>query len=138
MLDLAGRVADGTVTSMTGPIGLEQHIVPRLTKAAAEAGRPAAAGVLLPARRGHRRRRRGAGHDGRPDGRLSRTCPRTAPCSTAKASTAHVDIAIIGNEQEVSAALGRIRSAGATDFIAAPLDAGEDRARTFAALQEQL
>ena len=46
-----------------------------------------------------------------------------------------VDIAIIGNEQEVSAALERIRSAGATDFIAAPIDAGEDRARTFAALQ---
>jgi hypothetical protein len=40
--------------------------------------------------------------------------------------------------QEVSAARERIRSAGATDFIAAPLDAGEDRERTFAALQSVL
>jgi F420-dependent oxidoreductase-like protein len=41
MLELAGAVADGTVTWMTGPGTIADHIVPSITAAAAEAGRPA-------------------------------------------------------------------------------------------------
>src|SRR3954451_20522849 len=41
MLELTGHVADGTVTWMTGPATLESHIVPSITKAASDAGRPA-------------------------------------------------------------------------------------------------
>src|SRR5665213_2857609 len=40
MLKLAGSVADGTVTWMTGPATLESHIVPTITAAAEKAGRP--------------------------------------------------------------------------------------------------
>ncbi len=40
MLKLAGELADGTNTWMVGPKTLENHIVPRLTRAAAAAGRP--------------------------------------------------------------------------------------------------
>src|SRR5580658_2633572 len=40
MLRLAGRLSDGTVTWMTGPKTLERQVVPRITAAAAEAGRP--------------------------------------------------------------------------------------------------
>lgn len=39
MLDLAGRASDGTLTWMTGPKTLGDHVVPRITKAAKEAGR---------------------------------------------------------------------------------------------------
>jgi F420-dependent oxidoreductase-like protein len=40
MLTLAGRVADGVMTWMTGPATLEHHIVPAVVAAAADAGRP--------------------------------------------------------------------------------------------------
>lgn len=40
MLHLAGTLADGTITWMTGPKTLEDHIIPKIRKAAAEAGRP--------------------------------------------------------------------------------------------------
>ncbi|WP_123026593.1 TIGR03564 family F420-dependent LLM class oxidoreductase [Mycolicibacterium stellerae] len=41
MLRLAGAHADGTITWLTGPRTLADHIVPTITTAAAEAGRPA-------------------------------------------------------------------------------------------------
>ena len=41
MLKTAGSMTDGTILWMTGPKTIESHIVPRLTKAASEAGRPA-------------------------------------------------------------------------------------------------
>ena len=40
MLGIAGRMASGTVTWMTGPDTIEAHIVPTIREAAAEAGRP--------------------------------------------------------------------------------------------------
>ena len=40
MLRIAGRMASGTVTWMTGPATLESHIIPTIRRAAAEAGRP--------------------------------------------------------------------------------------------------
>ena len=41
MLELAATLADGTVTWMTGIATLRDYIVPTITKAAADAGRPA-------------------------------------------------------------------------------------------------
>jgi F420-dependent oxidoreductase-like protein len=41
MLRLAGSLADGTITAATGPRGLEERVVPAITRAAADAGRPA-------------------------------------------------------------------------------------------------
>lgn len=41
MLKLAGTLADGTITWMTGLRTLENHIIPKIRKAAADAGRPA-------------------------------------------------------------------------------------------------
>ncbi len=40
MLKLAGTYADGTITWMTGPKTLEQHIIPKLRQAAEAADRP--------------------------------------------------------------------------------------------------
>jgi alkanesulfonate monooxygenase SsuD/methylene tetrahydromethanopterin reductase-like flavin-dependent oxidoreductase (luciferase family) len=39
MLELAGRLSDGTVTWMTGPKTLQAHIIPAISKAAQCAGR---------------------------------------------------------------------------------------------------
>ena len=41
MLRLAGEVADGTLLWMTGAKTVAEHVAPRITKAATEAGRPA-------------------------------------------------------------------------------------------------
>jgi F420-dependent oxidoreductase-like protein len=41
MLRIAGTLADGTLTWMTGPKTIGSHIVPHITKAASAAGRPA-------------------------------------------------------------------------------------------------
>lgn len=41
MLNIAGRLADGTTTWMAGPRTLEKHIIPIISKAAAEAGKKA-------------------------------------------------------------------------------------------------
>ena len=41
MLGVAGRLADGTVTWMTGPRTICEHVVPAISKAASAAGRPA-------------------------------------------------------------------------------------------------
>ncbi|MCK9902811.1 hypothetical protein CC117_00045 [Parafrankia colletiae] len=40
MLQLTGEVADGTLTTWTGPRTVTEHVLPRLSRAAAEAGRP--------------------------------------------------------------------------------------------------
>ncbi|MCJ7673117.1 MAG: TIGR03564 family F420-dependent LLM class oxidoreductase, partial [Acidimicrobiia bacterium] len=49
MLELAGTVADGTVTWMTGPATIESHVVPTIAGAAERAGRAAPrVGVGLP------------------------------------------------------------------------------------------
>jgi F420-dependent oxidoreductase-like protein len=40
MLELAGRHAHGTITSWTGPNTLRDHVIPMITRAAADAGKP--------------------------------------------------------------------------------------------------
>src|SRR4029450_14130788 len=45
MLALAGRETDGTITWMTGPKTLREHTIPRISEAAAKAGRPKPPGV---------------------------------------------------------------------------------------------
>jgi 5,10-methylenetetrahydromethanopterin reductase len=40
MLNLAGKLADGTITWMTGPKTLENHIIPTIGKSAETAGKP--------------------------------------------------------------------------------------------------
>jgi hypothetical protein len=48
MLRLAGTVADGTVLRMTGPGTIARHIVPNITNAAEDTGRPAPRAVCVP------------------------------------------------------------------------------------------
>ena len=66
MLRLAGTLADGTFTWMTGPVTLGEHTVPTLVAAATAAGRPQPRVLRRRARRRHRRSRHptGAGRGG--------------------------------------------------------------------------
>jgi 5,10-methylenetetrahydromethanopterin reductase len=135
MLDLAGRFADGTVTWMTGPATLANHIVPTIRTAAEKAGRPAPriiAGLPFVVT------------DDAPKVRekLSRTLRMyaTMPSYRAMFDREGVanpeDIAVLGNEAEVAAILDRLEESGVTDFNASVLTPdSEIKQRTFEFLE---
>jgi F420-dependent oxidoreductase-like protein len=117
MLRLAGALAAGTITSWVGPRTLDEYMVPRITKAAANAGRPAPRIVVgLPI---------GIASD--PDAARAKFSPQVAgygmlPSYRAMFDHEGVDdpaeVAIFGDEKELEMQLKRIEDAGATDFAA--------------------
>ena len=125
MLDLAGRVADGTVTWMTGPATLESHIVPSITKAAADAGRPAprvAVGLPVCVTDDAAAARERAAKTFEVYGFL----PSYRAMLDREGAQGPADVAIVGTEAEVAAGIQRVADAGATDFAAAEFATGPD------------
>lgn len=131
MLKTAGTMSDGTVTWMTGPKTLESHIVPRLTKAASEAGRAAPRVVVgLPV----------AVTDDESGGReragrsfaIYGTLPNYQRMLTKEGASGPADVAIVGTEVEVEKQIRAVASAGATEFIAAAFPAGDDAQASLA------
>lgn len=130
MLKLAGAVADGTITWMTGPATLESHIVPSMNAAAAEAGRPtprvvAALPVLV---------------TDDPDGARAQAAklfaiygglPSYRAMLDKEGAAGPADVAIVGDEATVAKAVARMADAGTTDFVAAPFGTDEQNARTL-------
>jgi 5,10-methylenetetrahydromethanopterin reductase len=125
MLRIAGEMTDGTITWMVGPKALQNHIVPRITKAANEAGRPAPRVVVgLPI----------AVTDD-PEGAKERaarsfqvygTLPNYKRVLDIEGAGGPADVAIVGKENEVEQQLRGIASAGATDFLAGMFPVGGD------------
>jgi F420-dependent oxidoreductase-like protein len=130
MLELAGTVADGTVTWMTGPATLAALTVPTITKAAAGAGRPAPRiGCSLPlcvTDDGEAVRARAAQVY-----QIYGMLPSYRAMLDREGAAGPEDVAMIGNETEVRDAVRRIEDAGVTDFVAAEFASdADDRART--------
>ena len=139
MLRLTGRMADGTITWMTGPSTLEEHTVPTLKSATAEAGRPDAARVV-------------AGFPvcvtDDPDGARARAAnvfaiygqlPSYRAMLDREGLAGPADIALVGDEKAVQADIERVAEAGATDFLAAEFGATDDeRIRTRELLRSLL
>ena len=134
MLKLAGTLADGTITWMTGPVTLRDHTVPIITDAARSAGRsePPRAVVGLPicvtqTIRTPRKDRAPCGVR-----HVREISPRIGRCSTGKAQTGRLTSAIIGTENSVRAKIAKIADAGGdADFMAAEFWASRaDRDRT--------
>jgi F420-dependent oxidoreductase-like protein len=133
MLELAGAVADGTTTWMTGPATVRDHIVPTITAAAEAAGRPAPRVIVgLP------------------------VCV-TDDVDAARATAAEVfvayghmpsyramldreqvagpgDVAVVGDEQSVIEQLAAVDVAGATEVVASIFGDPGERDRTFSLL----
>ena len=132
MLGLAGRLADGTITWMTGPRTLAEHIVPAIGKAARAAGRPEpriVAGLPIALCRDAGGGARG-GREGVRDLRHAAVVPRDArPRGRGRARRRR---RCVGDEAALRAQLGRLRDAGVTDFDAAvtPVEEGSE-ARTL-------
>ena len=137
MLSVAGELADGTVTWMTGPRGLAQYVVPRLNEAAASAGRPmprVCVGVPVavtdnPDRGRDRAARLFQGYGSLPNYR--RMLEREGVSGPG-------EIAILGNEAAVEDQLRALAAGGATDLLATifPVEDGPSSvARTRSLLQ---
>ena len=135
MLKLAGRVADGTVTWMTGTATIGGHIVPTITAAAEAAGRPAPRVVVsLPI---------AVTNDwDRAKERINEAfsiypnLPSYKAMLDKEGAEAAADIAFIGDEEAVAASISKLADLGATDFVAAIVGDAAERARGFALLSE--
>lgn len=130
MLKLAGRLADGTITWCTGPITVEEQIVPIMTEAAREAGRPAPRVVVpLPT----------IVTNDEADGRVKADAqlPGYGNLAVYRAVLDREgvegpgDVSVVGNEASVSAQLRRLENIGTTDFVAIPCGTPDDRRRTL-------
>ena len=125
MLALAGTVADGTITWMTGPKTLAEHIVPSVTRAAKEAGRPAPrviAGLPISVSDDAAAGRETAGKIFKHYGAL----PSYRAMLDREGVEGAADVAIVGNEAEVTATLDRMQEAGVTEFMGAPFSTRKD------------
>lgn len=133
MLRLAGRLADGTITWMTGVSTVGSHVVPTITEAASAAGRrPPRVAVALPVSLTDDVEQAKADVDR--TYALYATLPSYQAMLEREGATVPSDIALVGDEGEVRAGLRRLADAGATDFLAAPAGSAEDRRRTLALL----
>ncbi len=132
MLGLAGRMAAGTVTWMTGPATVESHIVPTIRAAAAEAGRPeprVAVGLPVCVTGDREAAREKAAETFAVYGQL----PSYRAMLDREGASGPADVGLIGPESELKAQLRRLADMGVTDFCAAPFGSAQEvRASTEA------
>jgi 5,10-methylenetetrahydromethanopterin reductase len=133
LLKLAGRMADGTVTWMTGVGTVADHIVPTITEAATAAGRPAPrVAVSLPVSV--------TADVERAKERIDKafaiypTLPSYRAMLDREGADGPSDIAVVGTEEEVVSRLNRLAEVGTTDLVASVLGSAEERQRTVALL----
>jgi 5,10-methylenetetrahydromethanopterin reductase len=137
MLELTGRLADGTITYWADEKAVGDHVVPRITKAAADAGKPAPRVVAgLPVAvvdDVDTARERGA--------KLFSTyeaIPTYQRILGRGDSGSPVDVAVIGTEKQVAARLQAFIDAGATEICATVLGLGGDREKSHTATLDLL
>jgi F420-dependent oxidoreductase-like protein len=133
MLHLAGAMAAGTITWMTGPRALASHIVPAITRAAEQAVRPAprvVAALPVCVTDDVEAARQQAARAFQLYGQL----PSYRAMLDHEGVDGPADIAVIGDEASVRAQVEEVLAAGATDFVASEIGSEEQRARTRALL----
>jgi F420-dependent oxidoreductase-like protein len=137
MLELAGGVADGTVTWMTGPATIESHIVPTITSAAATADKPAPRiGVSLPVcvtNDADAARERAAKIF-----KVYGTLPSYRAMLDKEGADGPADVSIAGDEDTVRSQIEHLASIGTTDFVANVFGSSGERERTTALLRSLL
>lgn len=117
MLNVTGRMAEGTATWMTGPVTIGDHIAPTINAAASAAGRPEPRVVCaLPVcvtddEAGARAR---AAEQFQMYGFL----PSYRAMLDREGADGPADVAIVGTADEVRAGVERVMEAGATEFVA--------------------
>jgi F420-dependent oxidoreductase-like protein len=139
MLRLTGRMADGTITWMTGPSTLAEHTVPTLKSATAEAGRNDAfrvvAGFPVCVTDDEDAARERAATVFAVYGQL----PSYRAMLDREGLDGPADLALVGDEKTVQSAIERVGGAGVTDFLAAEFGATDtERTRTRELLRSLL
>jgi 5,10-methylenetetrahydromethanopterin reductase len=134
MLKLAGRVADGTVTWMTGTKTIESHIPPSSwRRRKRRGGRRRGSVVALPVSVTATSKRRGSASTR--NSPSTRTCPPTRPCWTRRGREPGRHRLRRGRGRG-AASIEKLAAAGATDFVASIVGNRAERERTFALLSE--
>lgn len=141
MLRLTGRLADGTATWLAGAPYLESTVVPEMSQAAAEAGKPrprVIAGLPVAITSDVEAARAAIGEAMPGYGDL----PSYRRVLDGSGAQGPAEVAIVGSEEEVERELRRLAEIGVTDFQAsiAGQDAEtQDRTREFLlAIQDEL
>ncbi|MDQ1478159.1 MAG: 5,10-methylenetetrahydromethanopterin reductase [Actinomycetota bacterium] len=137
MLKLAGTVADGTVTWMTGPATLASHTVPIITAAAAAAGRPApriATSLPICVTNEVDAARERAARDFQVYGFL----PSYRAMLDREGAEGPADVALVGDAATVEKQVRALADAGVTEYVASIYGSRDERAETRALLKSML
>lgn len=135
LLRLAGELADGTLVTWAGLHAVSDTVVPRIARAAADAGRPAPRVIVnvpvcvtddADGARALAAERFGAAGQ----------FPSYRRMLDLDGLDGPADAVLVGTEEQVAAALARYGEAGATELLPALFGAPPDRARTLALLAE--
>ncbi|HEY1636069.1 MAG TPA: LLM class F420-dependent oxidoreductase [Acidimicrobiales bacterium] len=129
MLKLAGQRTAGTVTWMTGPATIASHIVPSITKAAEDAGKPpprVAVGLPVAVTTDVERARETADRTFAIYGQL----PSYRAMLDREGAEGPAHVAIVGDEESVASQIQAVADAGATDFSAAPFGSADEISHT--------
>jgi 5,10-methylenetetrahydromethanopterin reductase len=138
MLRVAGRRTDGTITWMTGPKTLREHIGPTLRDAAADAGRPdgsvaVAAALPVSVTDDVDKARSLAAEQFAMYGHL----PSYRAMLDREGYAGPEDAALIGDESTVWQHLDELRNSGVDEFVCIPFDRSPEAGpRTRACLRE--
>jgi F420-dependent oxidoreductase-like protein len=135
MLRVAGEMADGTITWMTGHDTIANHVAPTITAAAEKAGRPAPRVVVcLPVcvTTDPDGARQAAAKTFAIYGQL----PSYRAMLDREGAAGPPDLAIVGDEDSVAAQIRSFETIGATDLSGVMFGSSEERERTAALLGE--
>lgn len=135
MLNVAGRLADGTVTWMTGPATLADHTVPTIRAAAEAAGRPeprvvVALPVCVTDDEASARERAAAEYA------VYGMLPSYRAMLDKEGVEGPADLAFIGSADAVAERIAAVEAAGASTLVAAEFGTADERAATRALLVE--
>jgi alkanesulfonate monooxygenase SsuD/methylene tetrahydromethanopterin reductase-like flavin-dependent oxidoreductase (luciferase family) len=130
MLGLAAEETDGTVLWMTGPRTIRSHVMPSL-RAALPAGQPSPRVVCVlpvcvtddPAAARARAATAFAAYG---------SVPSYRAMLEREGAAGPADVAIVGNEDSVTAQLTELREAGVSDFVMTEFTVGDESRRTHA------
>lgn len=126
MLAVAGELADGTITWMTGPRTLGDHVVPSITRAAGGRAPRIVAGftVCLTADEDGVRARFAEQFA------LAGQVPEYRAMLDREGVAGPADVVLAGDEGAIAKQLDRIRDAGVTDVMLAPVGTADEQRRT--------
>jgi F420-dependent oxidoreductase-like protein len=129
MLRLCGERTDGTILWMTGPKTIGEHVAPRVTKAAADAERPAPriVATLPVAITNDPDRARALADD---VFQIYGNLPSYRAMLDKEGAAGPGDVAIVGDEAGVVAGIRSMADAGTTEFVAAIFGDDATTART--------